>query len=173
MSFFPMQPPFLCEILKMLQAGDYKIPFCHGTWRTSSKHTFIFSENVFLGRTLIIFDPIHAHFSCHHRPFYFCQGWRGELVFLLTYRPVPQPWHAYSFTIQDENGENFVVCVVSLEFLSQDPCSCCYFWGGFSSRAGTWQLCRWDGRSSPLASLPEVDGRNQAPAPFHQHRWAK
>ena len=88
-------------------------------------------------------------------------------------RPVPQPWHAYSFTIQDENGENFVVCVVSLEFLSQDPCSCCYFWGGFSSRAGTWQLCRWDGRSSPLASLPEVDGRNQAPAPFHQHRWAK
>eukprot|EP00434_Breviolum_minutum_P026461 symbB.v1.2.023395.t1/scaffold2138.1/size88104/7 len=41
-------------------------------------------------------------------------SWRGELVFLLTYR------------------------------------------------AGTWQLCRWDGRSSPLASLPEVDGRNQA-----------
>eukprot|EP00913_Durusdinium_trenchii_P022020 g20692.t1 len=29
-------------------------------------------------------------------------------------------------------------------------------------RAGTWQLCRWDGRHSPLQSLPYVDGRNQA-----------
>lgn len=29
-------------------------------------------------------------------------------------------------------------------------------------RAGTWQLCGWDGRSSPIASLPEVDGRRQA-----------
>ena len=27
-------------------------------------NTHSFSENVFLGRTLIIFDPIHAHFSC-------------------------------------------------------------------------------------------------------------
>lgn len=159
MFFFPMQPPFLCEILKMLQAGDYKIPFCNGTWRTSSKHPFM--------RISL------ASWPFYHSSFYFCQGWRGELVFLLTYRPVPQPWHAYSFTIQDENGENFVEFVVSLEFLSQDPRSCCYFWGGFSSRAGTWQLCHWDGRSSPLASLPEVDGRNQAPAPFHEHRWAK
>ncbi|CAE7553445.1 unnamed protein product [Symbiodinium natans] len=29
-------------------------------------------------------------------------------------------------------------------------------------RAGTWNLCRWDGRGSPVASLPTVEGRNQA-----------
>ncbi|CAE7350872.1 P4H11, partial [Symbiodinium sp. CCMP2456] len=29
-------------------------------------------------------------------------------------------------------------------------------------RAGTWNLCTWDGRGSPVASLPRVEGRNQA-----------
>lgn len=29
-------------------------------------------------------------------------------------------------------------------------------------RAGTWNLCAWDGRGSPVASLPRVEGRNQA-----------
>lgn len=129
-----------------------------------------FSENVFLGRTWIIFDPIHAHFS-----------------YQLTTRPRLERWACFpshvpavSSTvacIQHHNSRwkwwKFCrICSIFRVSVARSS-QLLLFLGGFSSRAGTWQLCRWDGRSSPLASLPEVDGRNQAPAPFHQHRWAK